>query len=175
MIKGKKSLLRPLTEADLPEFQRHMADYAPRGDYYPHFIVSEAEIRQNYARDGYWTEDHGLLLIVNDGGKMIGDIEFFKPVEYWNAYEIAYLLFDPAERGKGIVTEATQLLTRYLFENRLVNRIQLCIHPENLASRRIAEKCGYTLEGTARGAWFQRGQHVDMQVFSILRSELPDR
>jgi hypothetical protein len=30
-------------------------------------------------------------------------------------------------------------------------RIQLDIVPENAASRRIAEKCGFTLEGTAGG------------------------
>lgn len=173
MIQGTNFSLRTITEADLPEFQQYMANIALRGDYYPHFIASEKAIRDAYAKDGFWSEDRGILLILDEQGKMIGDIEFFKPVEYWNAYEIAYLLFDPAARGKGIVSEATRLLTRYLFENRLVNRIHLCIHPDNAASRRVAEKCGYTLEGTMRGAWFQRGKHHDMLMYSMLRDELP--
>ena len=102
---------------------------------------------------------------------MIGDIQYFKPVPYWNAYEIAYLMFDPSERGKGVMTEATRLLTEYLFKNRLVNRIHLCIHADNRPSRRVAEKCGFTLEGTMRGVWFQGGRHQDMLMYSLLREE----
>jgi hypothetical protein len=31
---------------------------------------------------------------------------------------------------------------RYLFENGFMNRIRLTIHSDNVASRRVAEKCG---------------------------------
>jgi RimJ/RimL family protein N-acetyltransferase len=46
------------------------------------------------------------------------------------------------------------------------------IHPDNDASQRVAEKCGFTLEGTMRKAWFHRGRHQDVQVWSILRDEV---
>lgn len=41
----------------------------------------------------------------------------------------------------------------------------------NLASERVAIKCGITKEGVARGANFMRGKHVDMNVYVLLRAE----
>jgi RimJ/RimL family protein N-acetyltransferase len=150
MLKGTTCTLRTVRESDLPIFQAFMADISNRGDYYPQFMNSEHDVRAYFQEHGYWTRDNGTLLIINAAEAIIGQIEFFKPVGYWNAYEIGYILFDPSERGKGITTEATQLLTRYLFETRHINRIQLQIFPDNAASRRVAEKCGFTREGTAR-------------------------
>ena len=37
----------------------------------------------------------------------------------------------------------------------------------------VAEKCGYRLEGVAREAWYHRGRHLDMAVYSLLRQEFP--
>ena len=45
------------------------------------------------------------------------------------------------------------------------------IVPENAASRRIAEKCGFVLEGTARGAFFNDGRNQDVVVYSLLRDD----
>jgi RimJ/RimL family protein N-acetyltransferase len=42
----------------------------------------------------------------------------------------------------------------------------------NAASRRVAEKCGFKLEGIARGAMFHRGQNYDLEMYSILRAEV---
>jgi RimJ/RimL family protein N-acetyltransferase len=172
MIKSDLFSLRTIRETDLAALHLLRSNIDSRGDYYPRQIPSEVASRKRFESDGYWGSDSGSLLILNQADRIIGEIEFFKPVPYWNAYEIAYILFDQDERGKGIVTEATRLLVRYLFETRTVNRIQLCIHPDNVPSRRVAEKLGFTHEGTARGAWFQRGKHQDMEVYSILRDEV---
>jgi RimJ/RimL family protein N-acetyltransferase len=45
------------------------------------------------------------------------------------------------------------------------------IVPENGASRRIAEKCGFTLEGTVRGAFFNDGRNQDVVLYSLLRTD----
>jgi RimJ/RimL family protein N-acetyltransferase len=42
-----------------------------------------------------------------------------------------------------------------------------------MASKRVAEECGYKFEGVARGAVFHRGAYRDMEVYSILRQEAP--
>jgi len=64
-----------------------------------------------------------------------------------------------------------QLLSDYLFATKKQNRIQLVIVPGNDASRRIAEKCGFTLEGTARGAFWNDGRSNDVQIYSLLRED----
>jgi RimJ/RimL family protein N-acetyltransferase len=59
----------------------------------------------------------------------------------------------------------------HLFNAKKQNRIQLVIDPENEASRRIAEKCGFQLEGTARGAFFNGGRSQDVLIYSLLRDD----
>ena len=48
----------------------------------------------------------------------------------------------------------------------------LIIAEGNIASERVAQKCGFTYEGTARQAMFARGRHFDMKLYSLLRHEV---
>ena len=45
------------------------------------------------------------------------------------------------------------------------------IVPGNTASRRIAEKCGFTYEGLVRGAFFNNGRNHDVALFGLLRDD----
>jgi RimJ/RimL family protein N-acetyltransferase len=84
-------------------------------------------------------------------------------------------VYTAEHRGKGGATEAVRLLVCYLFENKRVNRIRLVIHPDNLASRRLAEKCGFRHEGTARGAWYHQGVHQDVEIYAVLHEDVIER
>ncbi len=172
MLKGSSITLRPMLETDLDQLYEYHVDVANRGDYYPHGIVSETEFKKRFRESGYWEKDEGTLLIIGETGQTIGYIEFFKTVNYLDEYEIGYLIFLPEQRGKGATTEAVNLMVRYLFETKRMNRIRLIIHPDNAASRRVADKCGFQHEGTARGAWFSKGKHQDVEVYAILRHEV---
>jgi hypothetical protein len=101
-------------------------------------------------------------LIWNRDDVMVGHIEFFRPVNYWDAYELSYQLYGAEHTGQGYTTEAVRLLVDYLFGAKKVNCISLVIVPENAPSRRIAEKCAFQLEGTASGAFFNGGRNVDV-------------
>ena len=70
------------------------------------------------------------------------------------------------------MTEALSLLTDYLFQSRKIHRVQLIIADGNVASETVAQKCGFTYEGTARQAMYQRGRHRDMKLYALLRDEL---
>ena len=171
MLKGRSITLRPVRETDLDQFYEYYLDIANRGDYYPHGIASETAFKKTFRETGLWEKDEGTLLIIGETGQMIGYIEFFKTVGYLDEYEIGYLIFQPEHRGKGATTEAVNLLVRYLFETKRMNRLRLIIHPDNASSRRVAEKCGFRHEGTSRGAWFSKGKHQDVEVYAILRHE----
>ena len=62
-------------------------------------------------------------------------------------------------------------MTKFLFDSKQVNRLRLMIDPGNVASRRVAEKCGYRREGTARGSVYHHGRIHDMDMYAILRDE----
>lgn len=172
MLKGERVTLRPVRESDLDTFWRHHTDIANRGPYFPLGVMSETTLRKQFAEDGFWSRDEGMLLITADDDRMVGSIEWFPTVRYLSEVELSYQLFDRADDGKGYVTEAVRLLVRYLFENKTFNRIRLVIHPANLGSRRIAEKSGFQLEGMMRGALLSGGRYHDVEVWSILHDDL---
>lgn len=171
MIIGEHINLRPVRDDDLEAFWEHRNNVADRGPYHPIRMESLVRFRQRYAENGFWTDEGGLLLIVDKQDAIVGQIGFFNTVEHLDEVEFGYAIFGEENRGKGYGTEALRLMTRYLFEWKGVNRVRLTIHTENIASRRIAEKVGYQEEGIARGAWFHRGQHHDVVVVAVLRDE----
>ncbi len=163
--------LRPVSPSDLDELYAAHTDIANRGEYFPLGVRSEPDFRRDYAENGYWQRDEGMLVIVNPDGDLVGHIEFFKPVNYWDAFELSYQLYGEQFAGRGFVTEAVQLLVDYLFATKKLHRIQLVIVPANTASARIAVKCGFQLEGTARGAFFNDGRNHDVVLYSLLRTD----
>ena len=171
MLHGTRITLRPIREGDLDALYAAHTDIANRGSFFPRGVLSEPDFRRQFGETGFWQKEEGTLLIVGSEGELAGHIEFFKPVNYWDAFELSYQLYDHRFAGRGWITEAVQLLTDYLFAVKKQNRIQLVIVPGNAASRRIAEKCGFQLEGTARGAFFNDGRSQDVLIYSLVRAD----
>lgn len=172
MLKGKTTTLRPVREAELDQLYAYHVDIDNRGDFFPRGVLAEPAFRKQFQETGFWGKDDGMLVMVSPQAEIIGHIEFFKTVNYLDEYELSYQIYATGQRGKGVTTEAVQLLVRYLFENKRVNRIRLIMHPDNVASRRLADKCGFRHEGTARGAWYHRGSHQDVEVYAILHDDV---
>ena len=105
-------------------------------------------------------------------GRVVGSIGI-----RWNdrrdVGEIGYWVRADA-RGKGVVSRALALVSRFAFEREGAARLQLRADVENAASRRAAEKVGYRLEGVLRSAhWNGRlGRRQDWALYSLLPGEL---
>ncbi len=52
-----------------------------------------------------------------------------------------------------------------------IERLQLTTHLDNPASQRVAAKCGFAREGVLRRYGVQRGERVDLVMFSRLASD----
>lgn len=173
MIRGQQINLRVIREKDLPVVFEHWSDIQNRGDYFPVSLTSEPKFYDEFKQTGFWTDDSGRLLIVDKkDDAILGMIFYFKSVPYFNALEIGYILFDVDRRGQGLMSEALALLVRFLFETKTIQRLHLTVVVGNAASKRVAEKCGFKSEGIARRAVLIKGQHLDMEWFSILRDEV---
>jgi [ribosomal protein S5]-alanine N-acetyltransferase len=171
LLNGSRIVLRPIRETDLERMYAAHTDLASRGRFFPLGVLSESAYRREFAENGLWQREEGTLVMTTHEGEICGHIEFFKPVSYWDAFELSYQLYGELVAGRGYTTEAVQLMVDYLFATKKQNRIQLVIVPENTASVRIAEKCGFTLEGTARGAFWNDGRGQDVLVYSLLRDD----
>lgn len=172
MLYGEKLRLRTVRESDLDQLFALQSDLSNRGDYYPLDLPSEIMLRKEFQETGFWKSDSGTLLLCDNDDHVLGMLSFEQPKVYHNnALEIGYILYDVASRGQGIMTEAVSLLVTYLFASKNVNRIEICADPGNTASRRVAEKCGFTFEGVTRSCIRFRGQDRDVVVYSLLRHE----
>ncbi|WP_022888724.1 GNAT family N-acetyltransferase [Agromyces italicus] len=171
MLSGELVTLAPVREGELDAFCAAHVEIRTRGAYFPLGVVSESVLRARFAENGFWEREEGTLLIHDRGGRIVGHIEFFTPVNYWDAFELSYQLYGDAHAGHGYTTEAVQLLVDYLFASKKQHRIQLVIVPDNAASRRIAEKCGFTHEGRLRGAFFNAGTNHDVDLFGLVRTD----
>jgi len=172
MLKGKSITLRPVRDTDLAQLYTYHTDIDNRGDFFPRGILAQPAFHKQFQETGFWSKDDGMLVMVSPNDEILGHIEFFKTVNYLDEYELSYQVYAPENRSKGITTEGVNLLVRYLFETKRVNRIRLVIHPDNIASRRLAEKCGFRHEGTARGAWYHKGTHRDVEIYAILHEDV---
>jgi [ribosomal protein S5]-alanine N-acetyltransferase len=174
VLKGERVTLRPVRESDLDALWLVHTDLANRGPYFPLGVMSQSAFRKQFAEDGFWSREEGMLLITTGDDRVVGSIEWFPTVRYLSEIELSYQLFDRADDGKGFISEAVMLLVRYLFENKTFNRIRLIIHPNNAGSRRVAEKAGFRLEGVMREAFLSKGRYNDVEVWSILHDEVVD-
>jgi RimJ/RimL family protein N-acetyltransferase len=86
--------------------------------------------------------------------------------------EVGYWTAAPA-RGRGLTTRALRLLSAWALAGCGAARVQLRADVLNGASLRVAEKAGFTREGTLRGSGFNvhDNRRVDYAVFSLLQGE----
>ena len=173
MLRGNNIILKLMREDDLEPVSVLRNDVMQRGEHFPLTFMTLADFKRKFDDNGLWAEHEGCLLVANDVDDRLGEIFFFRPCHFRLFYEIGYLIYRKEDRGKGFMTEALRILSAFLFETKPIARLELTIAPGNAASCRIAEKCGYQLEGTARAMIFLHGRWQDCQRYALLRADCP--
>ncbi|CCK29666.1 acetyltransferase [Streptomyces davaonensis JCM 4913] len=84
-------------------------------------------------------------------------------VGFWTAKE---------HRGKGYTTEAVLTAVRWSFTEASIDRVEWRAEVGNHASRAVAQRAGFTMEGTQRSALNNKGVRRDCWVASLLPSDL---
>ncbi|MEV0719303.1 GNAT family N-acetyltransferase [Asanoa sp. NPDC050611] len=79
----------------------------------------------------------------------------------------------PHARGRGFAPAALSAVCAWGFTTLGVDRIGWWANVGNEASRRVAEKAGFTFEGTNRGYLDHRGERIDAWVGALLASDVP--
>ena len=128
----------------------------------------EAEWVERYRRGRDEGPSYGWAIV--DDGRCMGVALVPHISEETREAEIGYILA-PHARGRGLATEAVNRLTRWAFEERGMQRVELRISVGNDASARVAERCGYVYEGTLRSTYFKQGRRSDCRIYSRLPSD----
>lgn len=77
----------------------------------------------------------------------------------------------PEWRGQGIMTRAVRLAVRTAFNKLGFGAVTWYANPENLASRKVAWKCGFSFGGVMRGLWRGRENREDLVMASVLKDD----
>ncbi len=95
----------------------------------------------------------------------------FKDIDRVNdKLEIGYWLIQKMTR-KGIASEATRKMVNLAFRNMDINRIVIRCGVGNEKSSAIPKRLGFTFEGIERNGERHNQSYIDLEVFSLLRSE----
>jgi len=122
-----------------PEVTRYLGGGGPwdRGRSWRHlaFLLGHWQL----GGSGMWAVEQ------KDTGAFLGMIGFAAP-EGWPGFELAWTL---VRRwwGHGYATEGARAALSYAFTSLNQSRVISLIHPENLASIRVAERLGESLQG----------------------------
>lgn len=97
-----------------------------------------------------------LPFVVTYDGRLVGQVTVGGVV--WGSLRAGYIGYwiDQAYAGRGITPIAVALAADYCMDQARLHRLEINIRPENVASRRVVEKLGFTFEG-ARARYL----HID--------------
>ena len=169
-LESERLLLRQITPDDVDQIFALISNpetmkYIPRplattkDDAMGHIKMIQDKIVSN----------EGINWAITEKGnpKMIGIIGHYRI--RWEHFrsEIGYMLL-PEYQGKGIITEAIQLLVDYGFNEMNMHSLEAIIDPENTASARVLEKNNFVKEAHFKENEFYDGKFLDAVVYSIL-------
>ena len=148
VLETSRLILRPFCEDDVermaelfanPDFMRFSLGVFTKREQTVAFI----EKVMGWDRAGIPSQ---FAVVRRGENKLIGYCGFFHHPEHGiHDIEIGYRL-DPVYWNRGLATEAARAVRDYGFRDLKLLRVISLIHPENIPSRRVAEKNGMTVE-----------------------------
>lgn len=108
------------------------------------------------------------IQVKSDGLAHIGNLAAYVD-ERNRVAELAILIGEPGQGGKGFGTEAWSAAIRHLFQAAQVRKVHAGTMAENVPMLKIFEKSGMTIEGTRRKHYLLDGREMDLVCAAIFR------
>ncbi|GIJ19711.1 hypothetical protein Vlu01_03350 [Micromonospora lutea] len=165
--------LRPMEERDLDEIIATCRDpetlrwtTVPEGYQY-----ADAEDYLAFVRAAWAAASSACFVIADADDRYAGSIDLRLSAADPLLADVGFMTA-PHARGRGYQPAALAAVCAWGFTTLGLARIEWRANVGNVASRRVAEKAGFTLEGTARRALNHRGDRVDAWVGALLAEDL---
>lgn len=111
--------------------------------------------------------------IRTDTGEFAGSFGLNRTNWHTGTTEVGYWV-DPRWHGNGFAPEGVFAIVRWAIEELRFERVELKAAVGNHASRRVAEKTGFTYEGTERNAMPLHSSRTDLAVYSVIGADLAE-
>lgn len=137
-----------MTVADLDDLGSMLGDPAVM-TYYPRPKTrEEAQAWIEWNRNNYREHGYGLWVVETLDGQFVGDCGLtWQPVWSGHKLEVGYHVCRTAQ-GQGYATEAAKACSDFARDILHAPELVALIHPDNVASQRVAEKIGLSFIGT---------------------------
>ena len=113
-----------------------------------------------------WADGYPRFAIVDpDDDRLLGQVGLNVNPRHVSAE--GHYWVTASDRQRGVASRALGLVADWGFSNG-IHRLFLVIHPENVASNRLAAKLGFTREGVLRSYEPIKGQRPDLVSWSLL-------
>jgi RimJ/RimL family protein N-acetyltransferase len=135
-------------------------------------VVDLASAADWLERSAAWEAAWAVWSIVDHEGRFVGTSLLWNMdrSDHMNGsvgYRIA-----PSARRQGVATAAVRAMTEFAFDRVGLARIELVHTVANIGSCRVAERSGFTLEGTLRSEYRTfDGQRWDSHLHSLLATD----
>jgi len=169
---GTKIYLRPATAEDAANRQHWFLQGEPQTlNSSPFLFLTPAEASERFKSKEKSTSEQRFAVVRKDDHVPIGEVAFFNYNSLNRSAELG-LLIDPEEREKGYGKEATQLLCRYLFKHRGLNKVYARTAAFNEAVVKLLETLGFKKDAVLRDHYFYNGEFHNGFIYSLLLFEL---
>lgn len=191
-LRGSRILLRPV-DAALDAEPLYALSHPPSGDpsIWTYLPDGPYESAGHLAAMLIWaqeSEDPLYFTLVGDGGgagggpcagasadagSPLGWASYLRIAPEAGTIEIGHIWFGPTLRRTAAATEAIYMLARHAFEDLGYRRLEWKCDSLNAASRRAAERFGFTFEGIFRQHQVVKGRNRDTAWYAILDKDWP--
>jgi ribosomal-protein-alanine N-acetyltransferase len=166
-LNTQRLFLKPLTAANTASV--HRLHCLPETDEYntlgiPASMAVTEDVVTEWLSD---TNKNVWCITLKDTREFIGLVGMVFKAPRFSSAEIWYKL-DVACWGKGLATEAVEILLQYAFEYLRLHRVEAGCAVDNGGSVRVLEKSGMQREGRKRKVLPIRGQWSDNFMYAIL-------
>lgn len=168
-LKGERIAIRDIKYSDSNEFYEYgkdelvgpMAGWKP----FPSKEVSDRVLTSNLiSREMY-------AITIDD--KLIGTISLYnKPYRKYNKAKTLGFSLKSDYWNQGIMTEAVKLMIQFVFKKTDCEILEVAHHSDNLRSKRVIEKCGFSYDGRMnKYKVLYDGRIVDVDFYSMEKIE----
>lgn len=171
LIEGFDVSLRVIEYKDLEYVYRMINSIDSVGEHDVIQLTSWGEVEKWFKTPV--SSDEFVMLIIerNSDKKILGFVVYYSVHPILKLLEIGYQIFSKEDRGKGYATEAVNLLLKFLFSSKNIERIQATAHVDNIASQKVLENNGFIKEGELRFSLYRNGRYHNTYIYSILRRD----
>ncbi|MDA8443400.1 MAG: GNAT family protein [Peptococcaceae bacterium] len=173
MYQGNLVKLRAYRRGDIPLAWEYINDPEVKRLLSPGipFPLTLGEEEKWFENISAYNDTYNFAIETLQGGKYIGGCGI-NNVDWKNSVAtVGIFIGDKGFWGKGLGTDAMQILLKFIFEQMNLNKVKLLVYSFNPRAIKCYEKCGFQREGILRREIFRDGQYHDQFVMGILREE----